>query len=315
MVYYVAGLYALIGRNMLATQLINAVLGAATAPLLFLATRLVFDDIRISRWTALGAAFMPSLILWSAQGLKDGPIMFLLALSILATLKLTRRFTVSTLLILIGALLGIMAFRFYVFYMLVAAIGGTLIIGTQTLTAESLGRQVVLLIVLGVAMSFFGAWMGSRAHIERYSSLQVLQTNRLDAATSAKSGFGKDENVSTAGGAVAAIPQGLVYLLLAPFPWQLGSFRQAITMPEMIAWWLSFPMFILGTLYSIKHRLRKALPILLFTVMLTLAYSVFQGNIGNAYRQRAQLLIFYFIFTAAGYTLMTHRSGSTNEEL
>jgi hypothetical protein len=154
--------------------------------------------------------------------------------------------------------------------------------------------------------------MGSRAHIERFSSLQVLQTSRLEAATSANSGFGKDENVSTTSGAVAAIPQGLVYLLLAPFPWQLGSFRQAITMPEMFVWWLSFPVFILGTLYSVKHRLRKVLPILLFTVMLTLAYSVFQGNIGNAYRQRAQLLIFYFIFTAAGYALMTHRRGRTN---
>jgi hypothetical protein len=37
--------------------------------------------------------------------------------------------------------------------------------------------------------------------------------------------------------------------------------------------------------------------------MLTLAYSVGMGNIGTAYRQRSQLLVFYFIFVAVGYVL------------
>jgi hypothetical protein len=41
--------------------------------------------------------------------------------------------------------------------------------------------------------------------------------------------------------------------------------------------------------------------------MLSLAYSVFQGNVGTAYRQRAQLLVFYFIFVAVGYVLMLEK--------
>ncbi len=48
-------------------------------------------------------------------------------------------------------------------------------------------------------------------------------------------------------------------------------------------------------------------PILIFTFMLSLAYSVFQGNVGTAYRQRAQLLVFYFIFVAVGYVLMLEK--------
>lgn len=48
-------------------------------------------------------------------------------------------------------------------------------------------------------------------------------------------------------------------------------------------------------------------PILIFTVMLTLAYSVFQGNVGTAYRQRSQLLVFYFIFVAVGFVLMKEK--------
>jgi hypothetical protein len=48
-------------------------------------------------------------------------------------------------------------------------------------------------------------------------------------------------------------------------------------------------------------------PILIFTVMLSLAYSVFQGNVGTAYRQRAQLLVFYFIFVAVGFVLVKEK--------
>jgi ABC-type Fe3+ transport system permease subunit len=42
--------------------------------------------------------------------------------------------------------------------------------------------------------------------------------------------------------------------------------------------------------------------------MLTLAYSIFQGNVGTAYRQRSQLLVFYFIFVAVGFVLLRERS-------
>jgi hypothetical protein len=107
---------------------------------------------------------------------------------------------------------------------------------------------------------------------------------------------------------------GLLYLLFAPFPWQLGSLRQSITIPEMIIWWASFPMLVLGLWFSIRYRLRQISPILIFTTMLSLAYSVFQGNVGTAYRQRAQLLVFYFIFVAVGYVLMQERREESKRE-
>src|SRR5262249_10998023 len=88
MVYLVAAVYGLIGRNMLAIQLVNAVLGGVTAPIIFLCAQHVFGNLRVSRFAALLVAFYPSLVLWSSQGLKDGPIVFCLTLSILATLKL-----------------------------------------------------------------------------------------------------------------------------------------------------------------------------------------------------------------------------------
>jgi hypothetical protein len=130
---------------------------------------------------------------------------------------------------------------------------------------------------------------------------------RLDASQSAVSGFAEDVDVSTTSGALSTIPLGLTYLLLAPFPWQLASLRQIITLPEMIVWWASIPLLVLGALFTIKHRLREIAPIIIFTSLLTLTYSIMQGNVGTAYRQRAQLLVFYFVFVAVGFVLLRER--------
>ncbi len=304
MVNFVAAVYALIGRNMLAIQLVNAVLGAATAALVFLCAQHVFNNRRVSRLAALGVAFYPSLILWSSQGLKDAPIVFCLALSILATLKLGEKINLKYAAVLGISLFALLSLRFYVFYMIVIAIGGSFLMGMKALTPTTFVRQFLLVILLGVGLMYMGVTRYANVQFETYGNLKQIQRSRLDASRSAQSGFAQDVDVSTTGGAITTIPIGLIYLLFAPFPWQLASLRQSITLPEMLVWWASFPMLVLGLWFSIKYRLRMISPILIFTVMLSLAYSVFQGNVGTAYRQRAQLLVFYFIFAAVGYVLM-----------
>jgi hypothetical protein len=252
-------------------------------------------------------AFYPSLVLWSAQGLKDGPIVFFLALAILATLRLGEKLTVKYILILLVALIALLALRFYVFYMICAAIAGAFIIGMQQISATSFARQFSAVILLGLALTYVGVTRSATVQFEHYGNLERLQRSRSDLARSAESGFGRDLDVSTTSGALSTIPLGVTYLLFAPFPWQVTSLRQSITLPEMIVWWASFPLLVLGLWFTIKYRLRIASPILIFTVMLTLAYSVFQGNVGTAYRQRAQVLVFYFIFVAAGFVLMSEK--------
>ena len=93
---------------------------------------------------------------------------------------------------------------------------------------------------------------------------------------------------------------GLVYLLFAPFPWSIGSFRQVLTLPEMLVWYALFPALVRGLALTVRTRFRRALPILVFAGALTAAYAVFQGNVGTAYRQRTQITMFFFIFMAAG---------------
>ena len=306
MVAMVATIYSLVGRNMLAVQFFNSVLGATTAPIIFLCAHDVFKNRRVATIAGIAVAFYPSLVLWSSQGLKDGPIVFFLAVCILATLRLGQKMTVGHLTMLVASLFGVLAFRFYVFYMMLVAVGGAFIVGMRAVTLQSMARQFVVIMVLGLALTYLGVTRYASAQYEEFGDLQRLQLSRSDLAT-AQSGFGKDVDVSTTGGALSAIPSGLMYLLFAPFPWQLGSLRQSLTIPEMVIWWGSFPLLVLGIWFSLKHRLRQMSPIFIFTTMLTLAYSVVQGNVGTAYRQRAQLLVFYFIFVAVGAVLLKEK--------
>lgn len=307
MLYLVATVYGMIGRNMLAIQFLNSVMGAATAPVIYLCARHVFGNMRVARVASLFVAFYPSLVLWSAQGLKDGPIVFLLATSVLAALELGVRFNPRYFILLILSLFSLLSLRFYVFYMMVAAIGGAFIIGMRAVTAQSFLRQFIVIMGIGLALTYMGVLRYATVQYETYGNLEAVQRSRLDQAQTGQSGFSQEADVSTTSGALSAVPMGLLYLLFAPFPWQLASLRQSITLPEMLIWWASFPLLVLGIWFTVKFRLRQASPILIFTPMLTLAYSLFQGNIGTAYRQRAQLLIFYFMFVAVGFVLLQEK--------
>lgn len=307
MLYVVAVIYKIVGRNMLATQYINCVIGAATAPIAYLMAMEVFPNKKVARTAALLTAFFPSLILWQCQGMKDGPIVFILTLCMLATLKLGNRFSTKYVTILVIGLFSLMTLRFYVFYIMAFAIVCTFIMGRQKLSAQAFLRQFIIMFVVGGVLAGLGVTYYAGKQIEQYANFQQLQLMRQDASRSAASGFGEDIDVSTPEGALAAIPMGLAYLLLAPFPWQYSSMRSMITLPEMTIWWGSIPFLIFGLWFTIRHRLREVAPIFIFLTVLTISYSIVQGNVGNIYRQRAQLLIFYFLFVAVGFALFKEK--------
>jgi hypothetical protein len=307
MLYLVAGIYEVVGRNMLAIQLVNASVGAATGVVVYHTAMALFNNLRVAKLAALLVTFFPSLILWSSQALKDGWIILALAVSILATLRLMEKVTVKWVLVITVSLLALLSLRFYIFYMMTAAVAGSFIMGMKSLSAQSFLQRFVAVAAIGLAFTWFGVLQYAGSQFDRFANLQQIQMSRQDQAE-AGTGFGKDVDITTTEGALSVIPLGVVYLLFAPFPWQFTSLRQSITLPEMIVWWMAFPLLVLGMWYSIKHRLRQVAPIVIFTTMLTLVYSVFQGNVGTAYRQRSQLLVFYFIFVAVGGIIMKERA-------
>lgn len=295
----VAGLYFFIGRNPHAVQFLSCAAGAATVVGIYFCALKMYSNTRVAKTAAIIIAVCPSLVIWSSQLLKDGFIIFLLVIAMLMVMKLQESFSYVNAFILLGSLAGILSLRFYIFYIAVAAAAGGLFVGYSN-NLTSIVRRAAVVAFVGLGFAYLGIFQNSQLDIEKYANLERIQFTRSALSTTADSGFASGTDVSTAGGAVSALPIGFAYLMLSPFPWQISNLRQAITLPEMIIWWLLLPITCLGIWYTVKNRLRSSIVVILFTFVLTAAYSIYQGNVGAAYRQRAQIQVFLFIFASVG---------------
>lgn len=310
--YLVGSIYFVLGKNALAAQALCWVFGAAIGPAVYICSYKIYKNSNVSKFSAIVTAFFPAFVIWSAQLMKDGLIIFLLVVVIIAVMQLQQKFTVGAIAMLILAMFGIMSLRFYIFYMVAIAVVGSFVIGL-TNDPGAIVRRTAILLVAGIGLTYLGVLRTASVDLAQYGTLERVQRSRSDLAVRSESGYGEDIDVSTTEGAITAIPVGFAYLMFAPFPWQIGSLRQAIALPETILWWAMFPLMIAGIVYTIRHRLREAFPILLFSLLLTLAYSIFQGNVGTAYRQRTQIQVFLFMFIGVGWIL--RKEAKENKQL
>lgn len=299
MFYYVAAVYQTIGRNPLAIQLINAGLGAAMCIAVYRIAMMVYPEQRVARVAALLTAFSPSLILWSSQELKDAPIALCLCLCTLFTLKVREKFNALSLALLLVFLFCLFSLRHYAFYIAFVAIAGTFIFAAKRFTPLRIVQGGLVVLVLGVSLVYFGA-----AGVDPGSfDPQVIQRARVWGAAAATSGFGGDVDITDPHAALTFLPLGVLHVLLAPFPWTITNLRQFITLPELLIWWAFVPIMLRGYWFAIRHRLRESFGICLFSLALILAYALYQSNAGTAYRHRAQLYGFFFVFIGIGLEL------------
>jgi hypothetical protein len=298
--YFVSFFYYMFGRVPELLVFINCCVGALHAVFIYKISLHVFDR-AVAERAAKFTAYFPSLILWSAQMLKDPLIILMICVCTFAVVKLHERFSFLYLLLFLAALLPLHSFRNYVFYILAASTLVSFGVSSKRGFVFGFLSQLAIVIVFGGAILFSGILDREVDSLTVDNVLRNINVYRVGLARSATTGFGKNLDVSTPRGALSALPLGFTYLMLAPFPWQITSVRQAITLPEMMIWWAMLPFLVRGLSQVIKQRVRQATVLLLFSGNLLLIYSIFQGNVGTAYRQRAQIMIFLFIFIAFGY--------------
>jgi len=297
--YFVGGMYAAIGRNPLAMQLMCAAIGAVTCVVVYNICRMVHPEQRVARIAAMLIAFSPSMVLWSSQFLRDAPIVLALCLCTLYALKLRERISLFNLMMLFVSLFCLYALRHYAAYILFVAIAGSLILAAREITPWRVVQGGLLVLIIGFAFTYFGASEVLTTKLD----LQFIQSGREWSARTAESGFGGDVDITDARSALGFLPIGMLYVLFAPFPWMITNLRQLITLPELLVWWALTPVMIWGFWDSVKHRLRESFVIMIFTVGLTLVYALYQSNVGTAYRHRSQLYVFFVLFISIGLEL------------
>lgn len=313
-VYLCGAASFLVGGSRYAPAFLNTVFGTLTVFLVYRLARHFFHAM-VARRAAVCCAFFPSMVLWSSISIKDPLMSLLIVTSLIGCVRLKQQVTISSLLITVLPVVATQPVRFYMVYFLGFSIGASFLIerGGRRLSGFP---KVILIVgaVLGLLVS-----AGFAGHAE--AGIEMLSFERVSGfrqgmATTADSGFDANADVSTPARALAFIPLGVAMLLFSPFPWQFTSLRSTFALPEMLVWWYMVPALWRGLRYVVKTRLAECSPILLFAITLTAGYSLMQGNIGSGFRQRAQIFIFLFIFTAVGeYVGRCRRMGIPPEAL
>ncbi len=300
--YYVLGaFYYLFGRYRMNATVFNSIVGTLSISVVFRIALHLFHE-AVARRAALFSAFFPSMIIWSAIALKDCLVTFLILVAVLFCIRLRKRFSVLNVL---GTLLPIAAvypLRFYMIYFLLAALAGTMALNRRGRIIAGVSKQLLLVGGLLAVVTAFGLASSASADFD-IMTLDKVATYREGMATTAKSGFAKDVDISTPAGAIMFLPVGVTMVLWAPFPWQMTSLRPLLALPEMLFWWALAPALLRGASYALRHRFTESLPIIVFTAILLVGYGLTMGNVGAAFRMRSQVLNLLFLFAAFGQCL------------
>jgi 4-amino-4-deoxy-L-arabinose transferase-like glycosyltransferase len=286
----------------LPAAVLNCFIGALTVVMAYRIARSLFSEwvaIRVAWWTCL----LPSMIIWSAQTLKEPTVIFLETIVLYGCVRLkVKGFSLRHIIACGLAIILVLPFRFYAAYVAGAAVALALAIPQFGKRKLSVGSAIgVAACVLPIVM-MSSVLVSSEAQIERFD-LKRIEKFRQDIAVGAGSGVTSSYDVNSPIGLGVATLVGGSYLMLAPFPWQLGggSIRMALTTPELIVWWWVFFVGVLpGIWHAIRTRFYEIQPLLFFLLGLGVLYSLMFGNVGLAYRQRAQLLPWLLIFAMVG---------------
>lgn len=311
--YVAAGVYYLFGRFRVNLSYFSAVMGTTTVILVYMLARMLAHKV-VARRAVLFTAFMPSMILWSSVALKDPLMSCLIVLSLLSCLHLKERMSIWSVLGVVLPLAAIQPIRFYIVYFVGFAVAASLLVDRSIRLMSGLSKPVVLLIFVLLLFPLIGLAKPAQDGADVLSFKRV-STYRSGMARTADSGFSSNVDVSTPGRALAFLPVGMSVLLLGPFPWQITSLRAAMAVPEAMVWWIMFPSMIRGVAFLIRRRFSRASPLIIFSVTLTCAYSLVHGNVGSAFRQRAQVFIFLFVFAALGWYQKRCRKLALDEHL
>jgi len=293
--------YVVNSPTRMVAAVLNGFFGALTVVFAYRIARTLFSEwvaIRVGWWTCL----LPSLIVWSAQTVKEPVVIFLETLALYGCVNLKRSgFSVRHAVLCAVTTILVMPFRFYVAYITAGAIVVSLLLPHITRRKMSIASALVVVLLFVPLLFLSGVLIRHEARFDRFDA-KFINTYRHGLTVGAGTGVETNYDLQTNQGLAMATLEGGTYLLLAPFPWDLGgSLRKMLTTPELFVWWwLVVVGLIPGLWYTIRKRFSDVQPLLFFAIGLGLLYSVTFGNVGLAYRQRAQLLPLLVIIAIAG---------------
>jgi hypothetical protein len=206
--------------------------------------------------------------------------------------------------ILTASISVLAALRFYLPVLLMMSIGVGLLMYRRrddAVTGTGLLRNLVIFVSFVILLVFLGFSRHLSTVLPHTSDelLKKVQVSRVDLASS-NSGYLRDADVSTPERALKFMPKGVFYFLTVPWPWQLGSWRNNLVIPEMILWFILYPSIFAGMRMGLRKNHRATFLLLSMTMAMVCFYGLLVANVGTAYRMRAQVWLLWMPFFAWG---------------
>ncbi len=259
-------------------------------------------------------ALSPVFVFWSGSLYKEGLTLLLLSVAAYHTLRLQSGWkgrSVSTVALCVVALWGV---RFYLALLLALAVALSLLWGRMPGGERSRGvpvfvRQVAVILVFAVAIiSVALSVRMENVLLESDEGVLVnLDVRRAGSAREAQSGYLQEASVASREEALQYFPLGLLYFLTVPFPWQLGSVRQNLIIPENVFWLGLYPLMVLGIGRALKANRSGTVFLLLMTGGMCVIYALLTANVGTVYRMRSQVWLLWAPFAAWGWEVWCER--------
>jgi 4-amino-4-deoxy-L-arabinose transferase-like glycosyltransferase len=330
--YFLMGLYALFGYTPLLPKLVNSGLAALSAVIVFDLARRTFR-LPAAILAAIGAAVLPTMIVWSVASLKETLVLFvtLLALRMLlffidASARSTRvGDAVVALVALLALLLDLRSTS-------VAIVLGLLLIvwaARSHFRPRLRSWQFVVASLAVVLLVGGGVWFRARSTNRPPGAVfedVVLQLRhrRAQEAASARSQLRPELDAPTPGGSelpgaefasdnepfsvMGDIVDPLGYALLAPAPWQAHSLTELGASAEMAVWYVLLVTSFLAWRAEPRQRL-FVVCLAVYAVASWFVLAASEGNLGNLLRHRLTLDPALLILGGAGLDWMWVRAG------
>lgn len=341
------GLFAVFGVSRLWGQLLAAAFGALAAAL---TVRLALELVRPAWALFAGAlvAFVPSQVLWSSVALRESEIWLGLVLLGVVLAVAGRTSDPRRLVVLLAVAAAGLVILAYLRDLTFCVAAWSLVVASLTFGGPwRLPRTAGVLLLALVVPAVAGLGVGGYSFVERalpnlgttrtYLSLEAdsafVSTTTLPPTTTPGEGGPAETTTTTvpddgseyiAGyrgetyvvddsfeASIGAMPGGLIATTVRPLPWQdTDSIGLTLARVENVLWVLLYVAAALGAWFARGNR-RVVAYLVVCVGGLVVAGAVSQGNLGTAFRHRAQFLWALAVLTAVAGQRLADRRAAT----
>lgn len=299
--YYLnAALYVVFGNAVVAPAVLNALMGVLVAIPVFHTVRAILPRGEYAaRVAAVLAVFFPSLVLWSVLNIREAPAVLTVAATVYFFVRAAREFRPRYVagVVVSLALLALLREYLVVLVALGGIAGAVMSLSRRPARAFAAGGIMLAVLIVSFRALGLGGTLVVEPDLERVTDLREAMTARAGSAIETSI------DTRSPGGAIRFLPIGFTRFMFGPYPWVIGggSLLQALTLPEVLIWYILIPSFLRGLSLSFKNDPRSYTVLAAVFLSVSVAYSLVEGNLGTAYRHRAQVMPIAFVFVAVGF--------------